>query len=81
WINLEEKQRALWPGSVTFSQDYYLTLKDHAVPLDLRAFMELKGSALDLDVYAWLAQRLHRIEGRPVVLYWTNLRDQFGQEY
>lgn len=40
-----------------------------------------KGSALDLDVYAWLAQRLHRIEGRPLILHWANLRDQFGQEY
>ncbi|MBO2007052.1 hypothetical protein J4732_15130 [Serratia marcescens] len=41
----------LWPGSVTFSDDYYQTLKSHAVPLDLRAFMELKGSALAMDVY------------------------------
>ncbi|KVL70335.1 replication protein RepA [Burkholderia ubonensis] len=82
WLSpTDEKQRPLWPGTVTFSQDYYETLKDHAVPLDLRAFMSLKGSALDLDVYTWLAQRLHRIEGRPIVLYWANLRDQFGQEY
>ncbi|VBO44828.1 replication protein RepA [Burkholderia pseudomallei] len=80
-VPVDEKQRPLWPGTVTFSQDYYQTLKEHAVPIDLRAFMSLKGSALDLDVYAWLAQRLHRIEGRPVVLYWANLRDQFGQEY
>lgn len=81
WINGNEKHLPLWPGSVTFSQDYYLTLKDHAVPLDLRAFMALKGSALALDIYTWLAQRLHRIQGRPVVLYWANLRDQFAQEY
>jgi len=81
WISKDERQRPLWPGTVTFSRDYYDTLKEHAVPIDLRAFMELKGSALDLDIYTWLAQRLHRIEGRPVVLYWSNLRDQFGQEY
>ncbi|CAH2802828.1 MAG: IncW-like replication protein [uncultured Paraburkholderia sp.] len=81
WISKDERQRPLWPGIVTFSSDYYDTLKEHAVPIDLRAFMELKGSALDLDIYTWLAQRLHRIEGRPVVLYWSNLRDQFGQEY
>jgi hypothetical protein len=82
WIASEDQpQRLLWPGSVTFSQDYYQTLKEHAVPLDLRAFMSLKGSALDLDVYTWLAQRLHRIEGRPRILHWANMRDQFGQEY
>lgn len=81
WMAKDERQRPLWPGTVTFSTDYYDTLKEHAVPIDLRAFMELKGSALDLDIYTWLAQRLHRIEGRPLVLYWSNLRDQFGQEY
>ena len=34
-----------------------------------------------MDTYTMLADRLHRITGRPVLLYWTNLRDQFGQEY
>jgi hypothetical protein len=66
---------------MTFSEDYYQTLKQHAVPLDLRAYMELKGSALAMDAYMWLAQRLHRIERRSVVLHWATLRDQFGQEY
>ena len=51
------------------------------MPLDNRALHALKGSALALDVYTWLAIRLHRIESRPVILYWMNLRDQFGQEY
>lgn len=81
WLSGTEAQRPLWPGTVTFSQEYYDTLKDHAVPLDMRAFMALKGSALALDVYAWMAQRLHRIEGRPIILHWANLREQFGQEY
>ena len=81
WIASNEQQRPLWPGCVTFSEDYFQTLTSHAVPLDLRAFMELKGSALAMDVYTWLAQRLHRIEGRPIVLHWASLRDQFGQEY
>ena len=34
-----------------------------------------------MDVYAMLAERLHRISGRPVVLHWASLREQFGQEY
>lgn len=81
WIAEDEEQRPFWPGIVTFSQDYYDTLKDHAVPIDLRAFMELKGSALAMDIYTWLAQRLHRLTGRPTVLHWASLREQFGQEY
>ncbi|HHW4682793.1 MAG TPA: replication protein RepA, partial [Xylella sp.] len=80
WLSGKEEQRPLWPGTVSFFDDYYQTLKLHAVPLDIRAYMELKGSALAMDIYIWAAQRLHRIEGRPIVLYWSNLRDQFGQD-
>lgn len=81
WSPPCDGQRSLWPRSLTLSEDYYQTLRAHAVPLDMRAFMALKGSALALDVYAWLAQRLYRIEGRGFILHWKSLRDQFGQTY
>lgn len=82
WIsNRDVHQRSLWPGVMVLSENYFSELVENAVPLDNRALHALKGSALALDVYTWLAHRLHRIEGRPVVLYWTNLREQFGQEY
>ncbi|SCU87786.1 Putative replication protein A (fragment) [Cupriavidus necator] len=81
WMQVTGQQRSLWPGVVTLSQDYYATLSDHAVPIDMRAMMALKGSALAMDVYTMLANRLHRICGRPLVLHWANLRQQFGQEY
>lgn len=81
WIAGNEAQKPFWPGTVTYSDEYYATLKDHAVPIDLRAFMSLKGSALAMDIYTMLAQRLHRISGRPLILHWVSLRGQFGQEY
>lgn len=82
WITpRDEHQRPLWPGVVTFSDDYYKSLIEHAVPQDVRAMYALKGSALAMDVYAMLAERLHRISGRPVVLHWKAIREQFGQEY
>jgi hypothetical protein len=82
WLsNRETGQRALWPGVMLLSDNFFHELAENAVPLDNRALHALKGSALALDVYAWLAHRLHRIDGRPVILYWTNLREQFGQEY
>ncbi len=35
-----------------------------------------------LDVYAWLAQRLHRVEpGKPVLVPWPALQAQFGWHY
>lgn len=81
WISQDEHQPALWPGVVTLSEEYYGTLKGHAVPLDLRALMALKGSALSMDIYAMLAERLHRLGPRPLILHWKSLREQFGQEF
>jgi len=74
-------QRSLWPGMMVLSEGYFNSLMESAVPLDNRALMALKGSALALDVYTWLAHRLHRIEGRGVTLHWKALREQFAQEY
>lgn len=82
WLaNGKDEQRTLWPGVMVLSDVYFNSLKESAVPLDNRALHALKGSALALDVYAWLAHRLHRIEGRPVILHWKSLREQFAQEY
>lgn len=82
WLsNAHAAQRSLWPGVMTLSDVYFTSLMESAVPLDNRALHALKGSALALDVYAWLAHRLHRIEGRPVILHWKSIREQFAQEY
>ena len=82
WLtNGKAEQRTLWPGVMVLSDSYFNSLMDSAVPLDNRALHALKGSALALDVYAWLAHRLHRIEGRPITLHWKSLREQFAQEY
>ncbi len=77
----DERQRSLWPGLMLLSDGYFDSLLESCVPLDNRALQALKGSALALDTYAWLAHRLHRIEGRPVTLHWKAIREQFAQEY
>lgn len=52
------------------------------MPLDERAIAALAHSAMALDVYCWLAQRLHRIPaGKPQFVPWTALYEQFGQGY
>lgn len=81
WLSNTGNQRTLWPGVVTFSQEYFTTLQSHAVPLDLRALTGLTTSALAMDIYAMLSERLHRINGRPAILHWKSLHQQFGHEY
>jgi Plasmid encoded RepA protein len=52
------------------------------VPLDERAIVALSHSAVALDIYCWLAQRLHRIPpAKPQFVPWSGLHEQFGQEY
>ena len=76
------KQRVLWPSTVRLDPDYFDSLTKHAVPLDSRAVAALAHSALDLDIYAWLAQRLHRIpKGKPQTITWQALKSQFGPDY
>lgn len=82
WFPKNENQRVLWPSTVQLSLDYWESLKIHAVPLDDTAVGALSHSALALDIYAWLAQRLHRVpEGRAALLAWPVLYSQFGLGY
>lgn len=78
WIT--DRQPGLWPGELTLSTDYFESLLAHAVPLDPRALGALSHSALALDVYAFLARRLHGLDKSLRVPY-VSLKEQFGQEY
>jgi hypothetical protein len=82
WFPKDDRQRVLWPSTVRLSLDYFDSLTRHAVPLDERAIAGLSHSALGLDLYCWLAQRLHRVDpAKPAFIPWTALRDQFGWHY
>jgi hypothetical protein len=82
WFEKDDGQRILWPSTLKLSLDYYESLNRCAVPLDERAIAALAHSAVALDIYCWLAQRLHRIPtGKAQLVPWTGLQEQFGQGY
>jgi len=82
WWPKDERQRVMWPTTLRLSDHYFRGLQGRAVPLDHRALRWLKGSSLCLDVYGWLAQRLHRIRpGQEQAVSWAALKEQFGAEY
>ncbi len=66
-----------WPEAVELSQEFHDHLRAHAVPLDNRAIAHLAGSALALDLYAFLAYRLPRLR-EPLRLSWAAVTAQFG---
>lgn len=82
WLEKTDNQKVLWPSTIRLSDDYYNSLVKHAVPLDERALAALSHSPMGLDVYSWLAQRLHRImASKPQLITWSALQDQFGYNY
>jgi hypothetical protein len=82
WFPKNPNQRVLWPGTLELTKDYFDDLSKHAVPLDQRAIASLSHSAMALDIYAWLTQRLWRVRAdRPYKVTWVNLHQQFGYGY
>ena len=82
WFSKDDRQRVLWPTTVELSPSYFDSLQQHAVPLDLAAIGALKESALALDLYAWLTQRLWRVHQQEAAfIAWASLKAQFGPDY
>ena len=82
WFPKQPDQWVLWPATVRLSEEYFQSLGKHAVPLDHRAVAALSSSSMALDVYAWLAQSLHRIpSGKPQQITWLAMYEQFGQGF
>ena len=82
WISKDNKQAAMWSGTMRLSQEFFEAIQEFAVPLDSRALSALSHTALGLDIYTWLAYRLCQIsKPEGVHVSWTALHNQFGQEY
>ena len=58
-------------------EGFFAQLSAHAVPLDEAAIRSIRGSSMALDVYCWLAYRLHSLSA-PKTVGWTALASQFG---
>jgi hypothetical protein len=59
--NKSNGTRSFWPGAIKLTQEFYYTLTEHPVPLERKDLAALKHSALALDIYTFLAERLWRI--------------------
>jgi CYTH domain-containing protein len=77
WMVDDGPQQALWPCELVLDAKFYESLRNHATPIDMRAYRSLGESCLSMDIYVWLANRLPRLKG-PQDLYWSALASQFG---
>ena len=72
-----DRQGSLFVETARLSESFFEQLSKHPVPLEEAAIRAVNNNSMALDLYAWLAYRLHALPGiRPVT--WTALRGQFG---
>jgi hypothetical protein len=76
----DSRQPSLWEDRVVLDETFYDALCRHPVPLREAALRELADRSLSLDVYIWLAYRLHTLD-RLTPVRWAALSDQFGGTY
>ena len=69
WLHKDERQRVLGPSTIRLSHEYFESLQKHAIPFNEADFVALALTVTGLDIYAWLAQRLHRIDPRNQRIY------------
>ncbi len=76
----DDDQQQLWQERVRLDEGFYQSLIDHPLPLREAAIREISSRSLAIDLYVWLAYRLH-VLGSPVDISWPALKNQFGHEY
>ena len=70
-------QGNLFPQVAKLSEQFFQQLADHPVPLEEAAVRAISNNSMALDLYAWLAYRLHVLKA-PTPVSWTALKGQFG---
>ena len=73
----EGEQLSLWREAVRLDEGFYQSLIDHPMPVRERAIREISGRSMAIDVYVWLAYRLHQLT-KPTPISWAALFNQFG---
>ncbi len=77
WLPQNPSQRMLWSSTLRLDSDFYESLREHALPVDIRALRAFSQSAKQIDMVLWLGYRLRNVT-RPYPISWEALREQFG---
>jgi Plasmid encoded RepA protein len=74
-----DDQPTLWQDRVLLDEDFYRALREHPVPVSETALRAIGARSLVIDIYIWLAYRLHALK-KDVEVGWPSLHAQFGAE-
>jgi Plasmid encoded RepA protein len=70
-------QGSLFAETARLSEAFFAQLQRHPVPIEEAAIRAINNNSMALDIYAWLAYRLHVLSA-PKHVTWKALRPQFG---
>ena len=73
-------QPSLWQDKVVLNEAFYRALREHPVPLSESALRAIGPRSMVIDVYIWLAYRLHSLR-RATDIGWAALYAQFGSGF
>ena len=71
------EQPSLWQDRVRLDEAFYRALCEHPVPVSEQALKAIGPRSMTIDVYIWLAYRLHALK-RDTEVSWAALYTQFG---
>lgn len=78
FIEEDSAQGGLFVEKAMLSQSFFDELRKHPVPVEEAAVRQIANNSLALDVYCWLAYRLHSLN-EPITVTWKALHGQFGR--
>lgn len=73
----DDNQLSLWQDKVRLDDGFWQSLKQHPVPIREEALRAIGARSLAIDVYIWLAYRLHALS-KPTLVTWPAIHAQFG---
>ena len=74
---IDDEQPSLWQDRVRLDPSFWRSLKEHPVPVREEAIKAIGTRSLAIDVYVWLAYRLHSL-GKSTPVSWAAVHAQFG---
>lgn len=74
---IDDEQPSFWQDRVRLDEGFWRSLREHPVPVREEAIRAISTRSLAIDVYIWLAYRLHSLN-KPTPVSWAALHAQFG---
>src|ERR1700722_6546506 len=74
---MDDAQPTLWQDRVRLDEGFWASLRAHPVPVREEAISAIGTRSMAIDIYIWLAYRLHSLSA-PMPVSWAAVYGQFG---